>query len=106
MRHGFAETGFTELGDGTTIMLVDEVHPDFRWFGLNGGVQVTIKGTNYPGGPQHPYGPYSMTPTTQFFSTSVRARYAAIRYEWEPLHGFSARVGATTFRVKPAGRLP
>jgi|SRR5215475_1527428 len=102
----FAETGFTEIGDGSQIMMIDEVHPDFKWFGVNGGVKITLKATNYPQGPRHSFGPYSMTPIRQFFSPRLRARYVAIRYDWEPVMGFSARVGACTYRVKPAGRRP
>jgi hypothetical protein len=102
----FVETGYTELGDGTAIMLIDQCHPDLKWFGLNGGVKISLRGTNYPQGPNHLYGPFSMTPGTQWFNPRVRARYSAIRYDWEPVKGFSARVGATTFHVKPAGKLP
>lgn len=106
MKGVFAETGFTELGDGTMVMLVDQVHPDMKWFGNDGGVKVSIRAKSYPQGPGHLYGPYSMTPDTQWFNPRLRARYAAIRYDWEARLGFSARVGLTTFRVKPAGRVP
>jgi hypothetical protein len=102
----YAETGFTEIGDGTVMMMVDEVQPDFKWFGLNGGVQVTLIAANYAHGPRHGFGPYSMTPTRQFFSPRVRARYVALRYDWEPVRGFSARVGVPTYRIKSAGRRP
>lgn len=106
MRDVFAETGYTELGDGSTMLSIDEVHPDLNWFGDAGVVRVTLKAVNYPGGPVRDDERYPMTPTTQFFKPRIRARYAAIRYEWAPQLGFSARVGATTFRVKQAGRRP
>src|SRR5580765_1377768 len=106
MKGVFAETGYTELGDGTMLMLVAQVHPDMKWFGRDGGVKISIRATNYPQGVNHLYGPWSMTPDTQWFNPNVRARYAAIRYDWEPRLGYSARVGLTTFHVKPAGRLP
>jgi hypothetical protein len=106
MRAVFAETGMTELGDGTVLMLIDEIHPDMKWSGKNGGVKVSIRAANFPQGPSHLYGPYSMTPGTQWFTPRVRTRYAALRYDWEPQFGFSARVGVTTLRVKPAGRMP
>lgn len=102
----YVETGYTELGDGTAIMLLDQCHPDMKWFGRNGGVKVSFRATNYPQGPNHLYGPFSITPGTQWFNPRVRARYASIRYDWEPVRGFSARVGAATYHVKPAGRLP
>lgn len=106
MQGVFAETGYTELGDGTMMMLCDEVHPDLKWAGRDGGVRISLRAANYPQGPKHLYGPYSMTPTTQWFTPHVRSRYVAVRYDWEPLPGFSARIGVTTFHVKPAGRLP
>jgi hypothetical protein len=102
----FAETGYTELSSGNIVMLVDQVHPDMKWFGRGGAVNVSLRAANYPQGPKHLYGPYSMTSSTQWFDPRVRARYVAVRYDWAPVLGFSARVGATTFNVKPAGRLP
>jgi len=102
----FAESGFTEIGDGSMMMMVDEVQPDFKWFGANGGVRVSLRAANYPQGPRHLFGPYTMTPTRQYFSPRVRARYVAVRYDWEPVKGFSSRVGACTYRLKPAGRRP
>ncbi|PWT76942.1 MAG: hypothetical protein C5B60_03435, partial [Chloroflexi bacterium] len=106
MRDVYAETGFIEVGDGSQVFLIDEVQPDFKWFGRDGGVKVRLKAANYAGGPWHYFGPYSMTPGTQFFSTRIRARFVAARYEWEPLRGFSARVGAINYQLKPAGRRP
>jgi len=106
MRGVFAETGYSEVGDGSVMLLIDQVQPDFRWFGRDGEVTITLKTTNYPSGIVRNHERYSMTPETQFFSTRARARYAAMRYEWSPLRGFSARVGATTFRVKAAGKRP
>lgn len=106
MQGVYAETGYTELGDGSIIMLIDQVEPDFKWLGRDGVVDVRLRAKNYSGGPEHLYGPYTMTPGTQFFSPRVRAKYVAVRYEWEPKKGYSARVGVTTYRIKPAGRLP
>jgi len=106
MRDVFAESGYTELGDGTMMLSIDQVQPDFKWFGQHGEVTVTLKTINYPGGPVQNHERFSMTPDTQYFNPRARARYAAMRYEWSPLKGFSARVGSTTFRVKPSGRRP
>jgi len=106
MTNVYAETGYTQIAEGSTIMLIDQVQPDMKWFGLNGGVTVSLRAANYAQGPSHLYGPYTITPTTQFFNPRVRARYVAVRYDWEPKLGFSARVGAVSFEVKPAGRLP
>jgi hypothetical protein len=106
MSNVFAETGYGTVSDGSTIMLVDQCEPDMKWFGNDGAVTFTLKSLRYPGGPQNQFGPYSVTPTTQFFSTRVRAKLVAQRIDWAPLMGYSARVGATAFRVKPAGTRP
>ncbi len=106
MSNVFAETGYGTVADGATIMSVDQCQPDFKWFGNDGGVNVTLKAVRYPGGPVQEYGPYSCTPTTQYFSTRIRSKQIALRYDWEPLLGYSARVGATAFRVKRAGSRP
>ena len=106
MQGVFVESGYTELADGSQILSVQQCHPDFKWFGNNGEVKVTLKTKSYAGSPEQYYGPFSMTPTTQFFNPRARARYVAIRYDWSPLPGFSARIGAPTYLVKPAGRRP
>ncbi len=106
MRDVFAETGYGTVSDGSTIMSVDQVQPDMKWFGNDGGVTITLKAVKYPGGPETQFGPYSVTSTTQFFSTRVRSKQVAVRYDWAPIMGYSARVGATAFRVKPAGTRP
>lgn len=106
MRGVFAETGYSEIGDGTQILMVDQCQPDFKWFGINGAVNMTLRGKGYAGSKINSYGPFPMTDTTQFFNPRARARYMAIRYDWLERKGFSARVGGTNMRVKPAGRRP
>jgi len=104
----YAESGYTEIATGDQMMSVHQVHPDFKWFGRNGEVQLRFKAKNYPGdeGIVNTYGPFSITPTTRFFDPRLRARYVAMRYDWAPIAGFSARVGAVTFKIKPTGRRP
>lgn len=106
MRNVFAETGYGTISDGNIIMSVDQCQPDLKWFGLDGGVDVILKGVRYPQGPTVEMGPFSMTPTTQFFSTRLRAKQMAVRFEWNALKGYSARIEAMAFRVKPTGTRP
>ena len=108
MRGVFAESGFSDISGGSsnTIMSVDHCQPDFKWFGKNGAVNLTLTGRGYAGGKQFSYGPYSMTETTQFFNPRMRHRYVAVRYDWAARRGFSARVGATKLQIKQAGRRP
>lgn len=105
----FAETGYSDIKDGSDIMMVDQMIPDFKWYGTNaenGAVNVTLRAVNYANGKSYSVGPYSTTPTTQFASLRVRARQLAMRLEWAPILGFGARLGAITFRVKTAGARP
>jgi hypothetical protein len=106
MEDVFVESGFTELGDGSIMTSVHQCHPDLKWFGNNGEVQVRLKARNYPEDVESVYGPFSVTPTTRFFDPRLRGRYIALRYDWSPILGFSARVGAMTYRAKPTGRRP
>jgi hypothetical protein len=106
MRGVFAETGYAEIGDGTYIPMVDQCQPDFKWFGKNGGVSLTLHTLGYASSKQRSYGPYSMTETTQFFNPRARGRHIAARFDWAERKGFSARVGATLLRFKPTGRRP
>lgn len=106
MRNVYAETGYGRMQQGETMISIDQCQPDMKWLGEGGAVDMVLKTVNYPGGPITEYGPYSVTPTTQFFSTRVRAKQVALRYEWNAIEGFSARVGATTFRTKAAGSRP
>jgi hypothetical protein len=106
MRNVFAETGYVDVQDGTIIPMIDRCEPDFKWFGNNGGVNVTFKTVSYAGSAPRSYGPFSTTPTTQYFCPRVRGKRVAVRYDWAPLSGFSARVGAMTFRTKRAGGRP
>lgn len=106
MQNVYAETGYGRMDQGSTILSITQCQPDMKWFGDNGAVNIVLKTVQYPGGPVTRYGPYSVTPTTQFFSMRVRAKQVALRYEWAALTGYSARVGATSFLVKPAGTRP
>lgn len=105
----FAETGYSDIKDGTDIMMVDQLIPDFKWYGdnaENGAVNVIIRAVNYANGKSYSVGPYSTTPTTQFVSIRVRARQLAMRLEWAPILGFASRLGAVIFRVKATGSRP
>ena len=108
MRDVFVESGFTQIGDGSMMLSVHQCLPDFKWLGNNGEVQIRLKAKSYPDDqePVAVYGPFSVTPTTRFFDPRLRGRYVAIRYDWSPILGFSARVGNVTYRMKPTGRRP
>lgn len=102
----YAETGYIDLGDGTDIIMIDQIIPDFKWFGENGSIQVTVRTINYPSDTPVSHGPYTVTATTQFIGLRARARQAAFRIEWTATTGYSARLGAMRFRNGAAGQRP
>jgi hypothetical protein len=102
----FAEAGYANIQDGDEIMFIDQIIPDLKWFGNNGSVNITLKTVAYPGSAPNSFGPYSMTPTTEFFSVRARARQVAMRLDWANYPGFSARAQAIRFRLGPAGKRP
>jgi hypothetical protein len=104
MRGVFAETGFTAVASGTQVVQIDQCMPDFKWFGQGGAVNLTLTSRAFPSGKEFNFGPYSMTEDTQWFDPRMRSRFLALRYDWVPRKGYSARVGAVTMEVKPAGR--
>jgi hypothetical protein len=106
MRGVYLESGFSSIGDATFIPTVEHCQPDFKWFGKNGGLALTLNGRSYASSRSITYGPWSMTETTQYFNPRMRGRYIAARYDWVARKGFSARVGATLLRFKSAGRRP
>lgn len=106
MRGVYAESGFASLAEGDVVMATDRCEPDFKWFGLNGSVSVSLRAAQYPNGPTTLYGPFPTTRTTTYFTVHMRARLTALRLEWAEVKGFSARVEAIAFNVKPAGKRP
>lgn len=102
----FAQTGYMDISDGTELVKIDQIIPDFKWFGSPpyGSIQMTVYATNYPGQPAQAYGPYTITPTTTFIPCRIRARQAAFKFAWSNNAGFSARLGAIRLRIAPSGR--
>lgn len=100
----FAETGFIDLADGTELSLVSQVIPDFKWFGTDGYLRLTLFAKNYPGEPGVTYGPWTINRDTRFLPVRVRARQIAYRIEWGEATGFSARLGSMRYQIQPAGR--
>ena len=101
-----ATTGYADLGDGQDMMSVSKCIPDLKWFGVNGGVDLVLNATSYPNGKVISHGPFSITSDTQWFTTRLRARQVSMQFNWRAELGFSARLGATRFDVKPTGTHP
>jgi len=99
-----AISGYADLSDGTQFIFVDQIIPDFYMTGVNPSVTLTIYTTNWPGDTATTFGPYTVTPSTQFITIRTRARQIAFKIESDSLGTFW-RLGAVRYRGAPAGRV-
>lgn len=107
MRGVFAESGFNDLDEGDTITFTNQVEPDMKWFGETpGSVAVTLKGVKYAQDSYFLVGPVGLDQANRYVRPRMRAQSVAVRIDWAPRRGFSARVGAWRFRVAPGGKRP
>lgn len=102
----FAESGYASMQSGTGVMGIDRMEPDLKWFGTSGSVAVTLVGINYSGGNPEDIGPFTVTPTTTYYTMHTRYRFFAMKVAWASVKGFSARIAAIAFGVKGAGTRP
>jgi hypothetical protein len=98
----FAETGYIDIADGLEYPFVDMVIPDFKWRGTEPALSLTLYFTDFPGATPSIEGPFTVTPTTTFFSVRARARQVALRIEDNSFGWW--RLGAIRVRSAPSGR--
>lgn len=100
-------TGYFYISEGEEFAFVDRIIPDFKYgtFGAGTGaqIQITIYAVNFPGDTPTLYGPYTVTSTTQYISTRIRARQMAFFVESSDIGSFW-RLGHIRFRYSPDGR--
>ena len=92
----FAETGPISLGNGDSVMKVNNLIPDER---NQGDVEVTFKTRFHPNDTERTYGPYSMANPT-----SVRFTGRQIRMRVESAKNVSWRAGIMRIEASPGGR--
>lgn len=91
----FVESGPVQIGNGDTVMYVNEIIPDEK---NQGDVTLTFISKYYPNASENTYGPYSLTnPTSvRFNGRQVKMRINATPSNW--------RVGTQRLNVVPGGR--
>lgn len=99
-----ATSGYADITEGTQFVFVDQIIPDFYMTGTNPSVTLTIYTTNWPGTPATVFGPYIVTPTTQYITIRTRARQIAFKIESDSLGTFW-RLGAVRYRGAASGRV-
>ena len=100
-------TGFFMLDEGGAKVFVDLVWPDFKFqtYGdpaTEASLQVTFLVRDYPEDTPRSYGPYTITPTTQWINTRMRGRMIALQIDNQTVGGFW-RLGNLRYRYAPDG---
>lgn len=95
-------TGYFDIAAGEQYVFVDLMIPDFVFMGTP-TIQFTLYVTNYPGDTPVSYGPYAISPTSQFIPLRLRGRQIAIEASGNDLNSFN-RLGAIRIRIAPDGR--
>jgi len=89
------------------MVFIDQMWPDMKWNDYNqstsASVQITFYGTNYPGDTPTAYGPYTVTKSTEYISTRIRARLLAFSVSSQDLGTFW-RLGNMRYRFQPDGK--
>lgn len=96
----YLETGYIDLADGTEIIYLDRIIPDFT---LTGTINVYVKGRMYPGGDTVTKGPFVVTTTTRWINPRIRCRQVAFLFESNEIGAFY-RMGAVRANASPNGR--
>lgn len=100
-------SGYQDLEDGEQMYKVDMVVPDFKWRGDDPSLQLTFYAIDQPSDEETPrsYGPYTVTPSTKWFSIFPALRGRQISVEIDGVAGWW-RLGAIRLRTAPSGKRP
>lgn len=101
-----ARTGWFKISDGDLMLFIERLLPDFKSLVGNPTVQLTVFTQDYGIGGEtltYTYGPYTVTPTTEFIIVRARGRVASIQVASSDL-GTSWRLGEILYYVAPSGR--
>lgn len=100
-------TGYFYLAEGQNFVFVDRIYPDFKWgeFGQAQGaqIQLTFNVVDSQGSPIRPFGPYTVTQTTEFISVRFRGQMMSITVTSSDIDSFW-RLGKVRYRYSPVGR--
>jgi hypothetical protein len=100
-------TGYFYIAEGEDFCFVDQIIPDMKWGTYSGSsganVAITINAIDWPGDTPTSYGPYTMTSTTQYITTRIRARQMSVTVSSIDTGSFW-RLGKIRYRFNPTGR--
>lgn len=101
------QTGYWTIAEGQDIPFVDMIIPDFI-FGIRSAsptasINITFFGVNYPGDTPTTYGPFTVTPTTEFINCRIRNKLLSAFIQSNASSEFW-RLGRIRFRFAQSGR--
>ena len=101
-------SGWFLVSEGDPVAMIDLLLPDFKWGVRGSGLMtanllITIMTADYPQGPIHTHGPYTVTQATKWVNTRCRGRMMRIKIESKDLGSFW-RLGDFRYRGKIDGR--
>jgi len=96
----YIESAYFDLGEGTDVMLADQIIPDFE---MEGRLFITIYGKRFPSDTQETVkGPYPVSAGTDVINMRFRGRQAKIRYSTSAIDS-SFEAGKVRVRIRPDG---
>lgn len=95
----FIESAYTDISEGTDVMLVDQIIPDFN---VTEKMQITLFGKRFPNDTAFQKGPFTVSAGTEVINMRFRARQAKVRYSTSAVDA-SFDVGKVRFRIRPDG---
>jgi hypothetical protein len=100
------QSGWWSLTEGNDLAFVDYVIPDFK-YGLfaeptDAQISVTFFSADYPNDTPRMYGPYTVTPATEYISPRLRGRLMSIQVKSNNQEFW--RLGKVRFRFALSGR--
>lgn len=101
-----ARTGWFKISDGDIYLFLERMLPDFKYLVGNPTLQITVYVQDYGNSGEtltYTYGPYTVTPATQFFIVRARGRLASVQVASSDL-GTSWRLGEMIYYVSSSGK--
>ena len=102
----FAQTGWFKIAEGDMYLFLERMLPDFKRLVGSPTLQITVYTQDYGASGEtltYTFGPFTVTPSTEYFIVRARGRLASVKISSSDL-GTSWRLGELLYYVSPSGR--
>lgn len=102
-----ARSGYSDIGQGQDMMLIDQIIPDLKLLGTDPEVEISLFVLDEPTGSEVEFGPYTVDSSTSIISIlpAARGRQIAVGITSDAIDTWW-RLGAVRLRTRPSGRRP